>query len=122
MVTTAGLKAKKVVLNLVSLIAAVTLSFGASEAMLRVKNASMKNYDIEMWRYSKELKTHSDNPSLGHVHLKHRSALLQGVTIRTNEWGLRGPPLAARDPGKRRILFLGSSITLGWGVPEDETV
>ncbi len=113
---------KNIVFSGLIFVVAILVGLGALEAMLRVKNASMKNYDIEMWRYSKELKTRSDNPSLGHVHLKNRSALLQSVNIRTNEWGLRGAPLGPRDPAKRRILFLGSSITLGWGVPEEETV
>jgi lysophospholipase L1-like esterase len=123
MVTTAGSKAKKVVPNLVSLIAAVTLSFGASEALLRLKNASMKNYDIEMWRYAKELKTLSPNPSLGHEHLPNASAVLESVLIRTNAWGLRGGQITERPaPGTRRILILGSSIALGWGVDEDKTV
>ena len=36
--------------------------------------------------------------------------------IRTNAWGLRGPEVPPPVPGQRRILFLGSSVTLGWGV------
>lgn len=36
--------------------------------------------------------------------------------------GLRGPPVEPIPPVERRILFLGGSITLGWGVAEDDTV
>jgi len=36
--------------------------------------------------------------------------------------GLRGATLQKAAPNERRILFLGGSSTLGWGVPEDETV
>lgn len=97
------------------------LALGFAEGVLRIKNNSMKNYDIEMWRYAKELKFLSPDPVLGHEHVKNASAVLQSVTIRTNEWGLRGGPVSP-DPAGRRILFLGSSITLGWGVPEDQTV
>ena len=82
----------------------------------------MKNYDIEMWRYARELKRPSPLPELGHDHIKDASALLQSVVIRTNEWKLRGGPVIPRDQVDRRILFLGGSITLGWGVPENETV
>ena len=82
----------------------------------------MKNYDIEMWRYARELKTPSPKPELGHDHIKDASALLQSVVIRTNEWKLRGGPVIPRDRVDRRILFLGGSITLGWGVPESETI
>ena len=122
MVTTARPKAKKILLNLVSLFAAVILSLGASEALLRLKNASMKNYDIEMWRYAKELKVRSENPILGHEHVASRSAVLQSVEIRINERGLRGAAVGRLRAGARRILFLGSSVTLGWGVKEEETL
>ena len=50
------------------------------------------------------------------------SAVLQSVEIRTNEWGLRGGPVPPPQSGQRRILVLGSSVTLGWGVAEDETM
>ncbi len=100
----------------------VAMSLIAAEGVLRLKNSSMKNYDIEMWRYARELKTLSPNPELGHDHIKDASALLQSVVIRTNEWKLRGGAVVPRDQVDRRILFLGGSITLGWGVPENETV
>jgi lysophospholipase L1-like esterase len=82
----------------------------------------MTDYDIEMWRYANELKQKSDDPALDFDHVRSRSALLQNTEIRVNEWGLRGPPVAPLAPNARRILFLGGSITLGWGVAEDQTV
>ncbi len=107
-----------VILMSVSLV----LAFGLGELALRVKNSSMKTYDIEMWRYAKDLKAQSSDPALDFDHVKSKSALLQSVTIRLNEWGLRGGPVEPLPPGGRRILFLGGSIALGWGVPEEETV
>lgn len=107
-------------LGLIVVSVAVTLLAG--EIVLRIKNSAMKTYDIEMWRYAKELKRRTADPDLGSDHLKSRSALLQGVRINLNEAGLRGQPLRDPAPGERRILFLGGSITLGWGVPEDQTV
>ena len=100
----------------------VVICLAAGEAFLRIKNSSMKNYDIEMWRYALELKKRSENPILGHDHVKSANAILQSVEIRTNAWGLRGADVPPPTPGKRRILFLGSSVTLGWGVSEAETV
>jgi len=104
-----------VAITLVTTIA--MLGFG--EGVIRLKNSSMKNYDIEMWRYSNELKR--ADPDLGHDHVKNSSALLQSVNIRTNEYGLRGGPVSDGE-NERRILVLGASITLGWGVPEEETL
>lgn len=100
----------------------VAIAALASEGILRLKNYSMKNYDIEMWRYARELKVPSPRPELGHDHIKNASAILQSVEIRTNSWGLRGGPVVPRNQVDRRILFLGGSITLGWGVPENETI
>ena len=100
----------------------LALCLFAAEGVLRIKNSSMSNYDIEMWRYSNELKQKSDDPALDFDHLRSKSAVLQSTVIRLNSWGLRGPEVAPLAPGQRRILFLGGSITLGWGVPEDSTV
>ena len=99
----------------------LAICVAVAEGALRLKNASMKNYDIEMWRYARTLKCRSENPILGHDHVPSSKATLQSVEIRTNEFGLRGGPVPPPNE-KRRILFLGSSITLGWGVAEDDTV
>jgi hypothetical protein len=82
----------------------------------------MTNYDVEMWRYSNELKIKSPDPAIDFTHVHSQSATLENVLIRINEWGLRGGSVAPLAPGEPRILFLGGSITLGWGVLEDETV
>jgi lysophospholipase L1-like esterase len=112
---------KNAIFSVVLLLISAVVAVGLAEAVLRVKNSDMQNYDIEMWRYAKELKFVSDNPLLGHEHVPSKSALLQSVVIRTNEWGLRGAPVAATRPD-RRILFLGSSVTMGWGVREEDVV
>ncbi len=103
-------------------IISTALTLGVGEGILRIKYSSMSNYDIEMWRYAKELKVRSENARMAFDHVKNASAILQSVTIRTNRWGLRGPPVPSRDPNIRRILFLGGSITLGWGVKEEDTL
>jgi lysophospholipase L1-like esterase len=108
--------------SIVLLSISVVVALLLGEGIIRVKNRAMNNYDIEMWRYARELKVRSDDPSLDFDHLKNKSAVLQNVEIRLNEWGLRGDPVTPASPGTRRILFLGASTTLGWGVPEDETV
>ena len=102
----------------VSLFAALV----GGEIVLRLKNRAMNNYDIEMWRYAQELKVKSENPEIDFDHVKSKSALLQNVDIRINEWGLRGGPVPALPNDARRILFLGGSITLGWGVTEADTI
>jgi len=109
--------------SILSLLIVLVVSFGLGEAILRLKNASMKNYDIEMWRYAKELKARSTDSRLGFEHIPNSEATLESVLVRVNSWGLRGGPVTDKpQPGTRRILLLGSSIALGWGVPEDQTL
>lgn len=97
------------------------VSLGAAEIVVRLKNRATDNYDIEMWRYAKTLKRRSSNPVLSHEHIPSQEVKLQSITIRTNELGMRGTSIAPSKPHKRRVLFLGSSVTLGWGVPENLT-
>lgn len=115
------MKSKPILLNIGLLLGSLVVAMLIGEGVARLKNSAMRNYDIEMWRYAKELKVRSDDPLIDHEHRRNASAVLQSVTIRTDEWGLRGGPVPPPTPGQRRILFLGSSITLGWGVPEDDT-
>ncbi len=114
-------RARKIAKKALLLTFSLTICLGVAEVFLRVKNSSMTNYDIEMWRYARELKKPSDNPTLGHEHVKSTTAMLQSVEIRTSRRGLRGDDAQPPQPNQRRILFLGSSITLGWGVEEKDT-
>jgi hypothetical protein len=97
-------------------------SLAVGEVFIRFKNSSMNNYDIEMWRYSNELKIKSTSTELDFDHRRSSSALLQHVYIKINDWGLRGDDIKPLAPGQRRVLLLGGSITLGWGVAEDQTL
>jgi lysophospholipase L1-like esterase len=115
-------KGRTLLFSLIAVAISLALSLGAAEVVLRLKNTAGTNYDIEMWKYANALKRPSEDPLLGHEHRPNRAARLQNVDIRTNEWGLRGGPVEPVEPGERRILFLGSSITLGWGVPEEQTM
>ena len=107
---------KNIVLSVITVIL-VTLLI---EGLLILKNSDMKNYDIEMWKYSKELKKISSNNTLGHEHKTNKSSVLQGVEISLNNFGMRGEKIDLDKIYDRRILFLGSSITLGWGVEENK--
>jgi lysophospholipase L1-like esterase len=42
--------------------------------------------------------------------------------VRLNSLGLRGPDVGPKEPGERRVLFLGDSLTYGQGVAEEDTV
>jgi hypothetical protein len=122
MTSTSGDRFVKLAFSIALTVFSVVLSMGIGEVVLRLKNRSMTTYDIEMWRYAKDLKVRSDDPHLDFDHVKSKASVLQNVNIRLNEWGLRGAPVDPASAADRRILFLGGSIALGWGVPEDQTV
>ena len=106
----------KYIIFLISVIA----GFVICESLLRINNAIKLNYDIEMWKYAKILKQKSENHKIGHIHQPNKSAFLQGVEIRINNRGFRGPSLESYPTiVDRRIMLIGSSITFGWGVEEE---
>lgn len=109
---------KNAAIHLLLAIVTVAVTGVLGEIILRVKNSDDKNYTIEMWEYARELKTISTDPELGHVHVRNTSASLQGTDISINSLGMRGPEPELPAQGKQTVLLLGSSITLGWGVPE----
>jgi lysophospholipase L1-like esterase len=78
-------------------------------------------YDIEMVRYSMLIKTESMNPKIGHVHRPNATAHLMGVLVRTNSDGLRDQEYPLQRTNKKRIVFLGDSMTFGWGVEHEDT-
>ena len=115
-------KLKNIFTNLVLVIISLIFIFALCEGILRLKNAIIPNYDIEMWKYAKVLKKKSENPKIGHVHVKNKSAKLQKTDIRINNLGQRGNNINLENLKNfdRKILIIGSSITLGWGVHEDK--
>ena len=52
------------------------------------------------------------------LYLHHRFADSGGFNIR----GYRGPVAAAKQPGERRLVMLGGSVTFGYGVRANETI
>ena len=93
------------------------------EMILRIKHHFLINYDIEMWKYAKILKKKVENKKINHVHVINKSANLQKVKIKINNYGQRDINFTNQDLLKfdRRFLILGSSVALGWGVDSKDT-
>ncbi|AWB33058.1 hypothetical protein DBV39_04240 [Orrella marina] len=98
------------------------LAFVAVEALVRVATSSQQNYLIEMWRYATLLKRSSADPVVGHEHIPGASASLQGVDVSINSLGMRGPEPDLTTPGKHKVVIIGDSTAMGWGIPESETL
>ena len=101
----------------------VALSYLTLELYVRAFVDDGLNYELEMWKYAKLLKQVSDDPNIGHEHRPNTDARLMGVDVATNSAKLRDRefPLE-KPPGSIRILMLGDSITLGWGIEAVDSV
>src|SRR5438552_3128600 len=74
-------------------------------------------YDLEMWKYARDLKQIAKNPLIGHEHRPNSEARLMGVDVKINSKGLRDREIPyERTPSVVRIMMLGDSFTEGWGV------
>jgi lysophospholipase L1-like esterase len=111
------LKNKLKILAVTGIITIVTIMF--IEIVLRLTDPLGVEYFSEVVRY---FKTHITKEDYSYIHPAGMDEKFQGVTIRTNSHGLRGPEFEKTKPeGKRRILLLGDSVVLGWGVEYEET-
>jgi lysophospholipase L1-like esterase len=91
------------------------------EASLRLYLRHRTFYDVEMARYAGSLKMDAENPRIGHVHRPNREAKLMGVTVRTNADGFRDDDYPFEKGDRWRVVFLGDSLTFGWGVEKEQT-
>ena len=112
----------KVALNFLLILAASLLCLFAVEGLTRLVLDDGMLYELEMWKYAREVKMRDMRPDFGHRHRPQVQARLMGVDVRTDSRGLRGPEIADTPAnGVARIAFVGDSITMGWGVAEKET-
>lgn len=80
------------------------------------------DFDLEMWKYARDLKRVSANPAIGHEHQPGTSGTYMGVPVRINSQGLRDREFAPAPPaGVTRVVMLGDSVTFGWGVRDADT-
>ncbi|UYN97264.1 MAG: SGNH/GDSL hydrolase family protein [Enhydrobacter sp.] len=108
--------------NIGLLLAVLALGAFTFEGMVRLVVDDGLSYELEMWKYARDVKQRDMRPEFGHRHAPDRAANLMRVDMRTNRLGIRGPDIApTAAPGVARIAFVGDSTTLGWGVAEKET-
>jgi len=115
----------KRLLGPVVLVASLVICFLAAEWGLRlVSRNGLEVYDVEMWRYARDIKVISRRPGVVEEQRPNGSALLMGARVRTDEHGFRLPDPATeakRRPGDRLAVAVGDSLTFGWGVPQGYT-
>ena len=77
------------------------------------------HFGVEMWKYAKLLKIQAEDAEMSHRHRPGASAFLMGTEMKINPLGLRDREDITKEkpPGVYRIVVLGDSTTVGWGVP-----
>jgi len=109
--------------KLVLLASSLVFTLLVTEASLRIAFYHSKDFAMEMWKYAVQLKQPVSNPDLSFLHVPNRHAFLMGVDVDMNSQGLRDYEYSfSKSPETYRIMMLGDSTTLGWGVPLEVTV
>lgn len=98
-------------------LASIAACLAVLELACRLYFAANLDYQIEMTRYAAALKQRAPVAAMSHQHIPSSHARLMGVDVSINSAGFRDReyPLE-KAPGVYRILVLGDSLTLGWGV------
>ncbi len=112
---------RRIASNLLALLVSLVITAIGLELLTRLVADDGMQFDLEMWKYAREVKQVAADPLIGHEHAPSRQARLMGVDFRTNSQGLRDREIPyERVPGKLRIAMIGDSLTVGWGVPFDD--
>lgn len=108
--------------RILALLLGVLLFFLVAELVSRVMFQRVVRFDVEMWRYAREVKAVGLTPGLRFEHRPNVQARLMGVDVNINADGLRDRE-HSRQKGKKtvRIAVVGDSITFGWGVAQEQT-
>lgn len=112
---------KNLLFKLLAILIVFIVILTLGEVLIRVYLHFNTAYDIEMTKYAMNLKNDSDNKLIGHVHRPNSSMELMDVMVEINSDGLRDKEYSVAKDNTNRIIFLGDSLTFGWGVEEEET-
>lgn len=105
-----------VVANVALLVATIVITVAALEGMARLIFPAPLPWKYPQLRYRPD-------PTLVFAWEPNQRGFSADKEIVINERGLRGPVVPyERTPGTKRILFLGDSITFGYGVRDEEVV
>ena len=112
---------KNLLIRLTAIIIVFVVILAIGEVLIRVYLNYNMAYDIEMTKYAMSVKKDSDNPLIGHEHRPNTSKKLMDVMVDINSDGLRDKEYPVDKTDAYRIIFLGDSLTFGWGVEDNET-
>ena len=106
---------RRLLLGVLTSTLVLCLLLGIAEVILRLLPPP-DGFADRVHRFSREMIV--DDPLLSHRLRSSREVELGGIRYSTNRQGLRGPEPDRGGAGPR-ILVIGDSVTMGWGVPFD---
>ncbi len=113
---------RQFLINAVVVLCSLIFCLVLGEVAVRGLYPWLRGYHLEMWRYFAEMKELHPHRKLSFSHFPNRRGVYCGAEIVTNASGFRDREFPTeKQPGKTRMVFLGDSFTLGWGVPFEET-
>jgi lysophospholipase L1-like esterase len=116
------MRLKKQLKNIFALFCSLAFCLLAGELLVMAFYRNFYDYNMEMWRYSKELKMRLPFRDLPFAHCPGKEGDYYGAHIKINSFGARDYEYALeKQSDKIRIIFLGDSFTMGWGVPFEKT-
>jgi lysophospholipase L1-like esterase len=117
-----GNRSREWIFGVLTVFLCIVFVLAGAEIFVRAFVDDGMQFDLEMWKYARDIKMVSPDPLIGHQHRPNRAAHLMGVDVATNSHGLRDYEYRyERTPGVLRIVMLGDSFTEGWGVPFTDT-
>jgi len=116
------MKTKEILKNIGLSLFTIIIVFILAEVGFRIYTSSNIIYDIEMHKYAKQLKRQSDIEGLSHEHIPNSEATLMNVDVKINSSGFRDDELKDKSEFDNRIMLVGSSITMGWGVERKDNL
>lgn len=104
--------------NVAVLIVATALSLAGAEGVVRWLDLYGISYYADTERYQR---AKLPDAELYYVHEPNTDAHYRYFRVRINSLGMRGAEISEKAPDELRLLFLGDSVTFGWGVEEEDT-
>src|SRR6267142_964146 len=101
-----GQATQRRIFEVAAVLLCLVVTFALIEIAVRIIDDGMQ-FDLEMWKYARDVKIISDNPLISHKHGANRQAHLMGVDVHTNSRGLRDREFQfERRPGTLRVVML----------------
>lgn len=112
------MRLRRVRREIILTVSAIFSSLVIGETAIRAFDPLGISYFEESSRYQLDM---VPDPSLVFKHASGLQKVYQGVTVSTNDMGLRDRKVEKKQNDELRILLLGDSVTFGWGVPVEKT-